>query len=160
MPPTDNTFLDHPLQLLIALALTLILGWPIRMLLDAIARRVEIPRPRAIPAAKWDALIEIPGYLGGSWVGGLERFLFFASVAIGAPELAIAWLAFKVASKWEVWNNLYKMPDSLPRVSKVDYFLARTRWGARTLQRFLVGTAANLAAAIIGIAFFHAITGK
>ena len=147
--------LAYPFHLFLVLFLVLLSGLPIRRLLDAIGERVVIPRPRRIPAEMWDELIEVPRYVGGRWIGLLERFIFFSSILAGAPELVFAWLAFKVASKWEVWNNVYRVPDTLPGSTQFEFFFARTRWGARTFQRFLVGTAANLSAAIIGVALFQ-----
>ena len=147
--------LDYPLHLLFALALTLALAVPIEALLKWIAKAITIPRPARITDQAWSDLTSIPGLRGGRWIGHLERFLFFVSLIAGAPELVVAWLAFKVASKWEAWSNIYKIPEEIPGATKFESLLARTRWGSRTFQRSLVGTAANIAAAFIGLLAFH-----
>ena len=147
--------LDYPLHILLTLTLTIALGWPIEALLHAIGKKIEIPRPNRIPESEWKELTMIPGRPGGRWIGHIERFLFFVSIITGVPELTVAWLAFKVASKWEAWGNVYKIPPKLHRATEFEFFLARTRWGSRTFQRSVVGTGANLAAAFIGVGLFH-----
>ena len=147
--------LDHPIQLLVALLITLAFAWPVEAILRSVANSVEIPRPAKIPEAKWKQLTTIPGPHGGRWIGHVERLLFFLLLIAGVPELGVAWLAFKVASKWEAWNNVYKIPDTLTDATQFEFLLARTRWGSRTLQRSLIGTAANIVAALPGVGFFY-----
>ena len=147
--------LDYPSQLLFALSVTLALGWPVGLILRAIERSIVVPKPARISDDQWNLLTTIPGRVGGSWIGHIERFLFFVSITAALPELAVGWLAFKVASKWEAWGNVYKIPPKLARSTEFEWFLARTRWGSRTFQRSLIGTGANLAAAIIGATLFY-----
>lgn len=152
--PADSP-LHFPLHMLFSLALTLLLGRPIRYLLDSIEARVEIPKPQRIPQEQWQQLIGVRHYLGGRWIGLLERFIFFVSIIMEIPELIFAWLTFKVASKWEVWNNVYKLPSKFPNATELESLVARSRWGARIFQRFVVGTAVNLSASIIGVSIYH-----
>jgi len=83
-----------------------------------------------------------------------KRFFFFFSILF-APTVTIAWLAFKMASKWEAWTNLYRVPDAIRRVDPLDFLRARVAWGSRIYQRFLIGTSANLIASFVGIGLFY-----
>lgn len=151
MAIADVSLLEHPVQLIAGLAIALLLGFPIQALLGWVADAVPIPRPAKVSQERWADLTTIPGRRGGRAIGHLERFLFFAFVVSGTPELIVAWLAFKVASKWEAWSNVYKIPENFPDATKYESLLARTRWGSRTFQRSIIGTAANLGAAILGL---------
>src|SRR6185295_4167047 len=48
---------------------------------------------------------------GGATIGWIERFMFFAAfLTNGGGVIVVAWLAFKVASKWNAWTNLTAVP--------------------------------------------------
>jgi len=59
-------------------------------------------------------------------------------------------MAFKVASKWESWQNVVRVPDTLtePNVSQLELLRARRQWGAILYTRFLCGTLVNV---LIGV---------
>lgn len=80
--------------------------------------------------------------------GLLEQGLFFVAFWSKAPELAAGWLIFKVGSKWEIWTNIIKMPES---PDGVHGFHLRNMFGSWLLQRWLLGTLGNLIAAIVGV---------
>jgi hypothetical protein len=67
---------------------------------------------------------------GGKWLGLLERFFSFAIFWLEAYGSLAAWLTFKVASKWEAWSNVVRVPSDLPDVDKIDYFRARNQLGS------------------------------
>lgn len=81
-------------------------------------------------------------------MGSFERILIFFAVWIQEYEIIAGWFAFKVASKWKVWSNVIKVPESLPEskdnISILSYLKARRAWGARILSRFLIGTITNI----------------
>jgi len=148
--------ITYPLQFLVAIIIVLLLELPIASILDSISHHIEIDPPAGIDPERWTDLIRIPGRHGGRWIGITERLLFFTALWVGAPILVGAWLAFKVASKWESWTNLTRVPPQLKDAkSDLDYFIARTRWSSRTMQRFLVGTGLNLLSAFIGLGVFY-----
>jgi hypothetical protein len=145
----------YPAHFLIAIIIVLLLEVPIAAILDSISHRIQINLPAGIDEKLWKKLVRIPGKRGGLWIGVTERLIFFVALWASAPILVGAWLAFKVASKWEAWTNLSRVPSKLDDAeSDLEYFLARTRWSSRTMQRFLVGTGLNLIAAIIGLGVF------
>jgi len=79
-----------------------------------------------------------PRLAGGDVLGYLECALFFGSLIwAGGVALIAAWLIFKTAAKWKAWELSAKL--TLTEV------LARYRG-------FLVGTAANIVAALAGVA--------
>jgi hypothetical protein len=83
-------------------------------------------------------------------LGLFERLVFFIAFWLGRFEIVGGWLAFKVASKWEVWSNIVAFPKNLKDVDDLDYLIARRRLGAQIFTTFLVGTLANAIAAFIG----------
>jgi hypothetical protein len=111
--------------------------------------KVELIPPDGITKDDWDKVtddkkVEEPG----KWLGTFERILIFFAVWIQKYEIIAGWFAFKVASKWEVWSNIVKVPESLPESkdnkSMLSYLRARRAWGARILSRFLIGTITNI----------------
>jgi len=94
-------------------------------------------------------------------LGLLEQGLFFASFVVGEYILIGAMLAFKLASKWQVWQQIVKVPEKLDYIygfdntldginNELDYFLFRNWWATQTSSRFIIGTFCNLLAAFIG----------
>ena len=78
-----------------------------------------------------------PPTYGGDILGHLECAIFFVSfVWPGAIALAPAWLVFKTAAKWKTWDTT---KDLTPKEIPVMY------------RAFLVGTAANIVAALAGV---------
>jgi len=122
---------------------------PISFVMDRVGERINFPdKPDEMSDDQYNQILEkIPG---GDSMGFFERFVFFIALASGAPSLVVAWLGFKVASKWDAWRNIYQVPDSLDEVSDLDWFLIRRAFGARIYQRFVIGTAANFLAAAVG----------
>jgi len=90
------------------------------------------------------------GDKGARWLGGLERALFFVGFFQGSPELVAGWLLFKVASKWESWQNIVRIPESLEGVDPIEFLRYRHTWGVKVMQSFLVGTLSNILAGIAG----------
>ena len=93
----------------------------------------------------------------GAAIGMVETWLLFSILCYGgdaAGVMVAAYFAFKVASKWEVWSHVYRVPESLKDVEEgpkdLDYLLLRTRWGAYLFSRFVIGTVLNLLIALFG----------
>jgi hypothetical protein len=78
---------------------------------------------------------------GGDIVGYLECMIFFVSFLwVNVIVLAPAWLVLKTAAKWKTWDTLKNInPEEVPVWYRV----------------FLVGTAANVVAALAGVAVAH-----
>jgi len=78
----------------------------------------------------------------GDVVGHLECAIFFLSfVLLQSALLAAGWLAFKTAAKWKTWASI---EEGVP--------LAETQVRYRS---FVIGTAANIVAALIGAGIAH-----
>ena len=125
-------------------------------MVDAVFRvatfKLKLDAPFPIAPATWRALMAPPGPFAGPVQGILDRLIFFAAILLESPEAVAAWLAFKVASKWEVWGNLIQVPQRLEGVQDIDYLAARHSWGSFLLTRFIVGTAVNLLLAFTAVA--------
>lgn len=110
--------------------------------------------PEGVPDELWDAITRSGAETQGTWLGVLERLISAVAGWTHSYELVAGWLAFKVASKWEVWSNVLRLPETLPGVEPIAYLRARRLWSSNLLMRFLIGSLANvllgLAAAYLG----------
>jgi hypothetical protein len=118
--------------------------------------RLEIPIPSISDdletEAKWQRLVG-KGDKSGMWVGRLERLILFGALLLGAKEAASVigvWLAFKLAAKWEAWNHMSHVPDSIKDVDDLRYAYARRIWAAHGYGTLVLGTGANFLAAGVG----------
>lgn len=86
-------------------------------------------------------------------LGHLERVLFFVALWLAQPMIIAGWLAFKVATKWDIWKNIVRVPEQDPVLfgNQLDYLYARHVWGLRLQNTFLIGTIANMLAAFFGL---------
>ncbi|MEJ2191565.1 MAG: hypothetical protein P8Y39_04345 [Nitrospirota bacterium] len=84
---------------------------------------------------------------GGAILGALERIVFFIALTLkeGYPLFIGAWLAFKVATKWEIWGNVIQVPGDGQNLR------LRSLLGARVMMGFLVGTLTNILVAGLGV---------
>jgi hypothetical protein len=83
----------------------------------------------------------------GRWLGWFERIGFFIALCVKMPEAIAMWLTFKLAAKWDAWNSIVKVPDTLREEEEREYLIFRRRWGEHRLMTFLIGTLANIVAA-------------
>jgi uncharacterized membrane protein len=81
----------------------------------------------------------------------LERLLYFGAFWNKEPLIITAWLAFKLASKWNVWTNVIAVPGKINQIDPLDYLIARRKWGSHLLLTFLIGTLSNLILAYVGV---------
>lgn len=87
-----------------------------------------------------------------SVLGFLERIIFFAAFFSNAGLVAAGWLAFKVASKWQVWEHIIQLPKEFPCEDPLERLRVRTEWGSLLLSRFLMGTLYNVFCGLAGAA--------
>ena len=137
-------------QIVLGLLVTILLGFCVGPLLKYVRKSVAstVP-PNEATKVNWVALTR--GNKGGWILGILERFLFFGAFWVDAPAITIAWLAFKVASKWNAWSNVISVPNTLPNIDELEYLVARRRWGSQLLTTFLVGTLSNIIIGLLGV---------
>lgn len=123
-------------------------------LLNRFRESIEIlPPPKGISDAEWtETTTTSKNRTGPTWVGRLERALFYLAFWMKSPELAGGWLIFKAAAKWEVWGNIIKVPEKLEGSNGLDYLGARHRWATRVLQTWLVSTMANALSGLLAAA--------
>lgn len=138
-------------KFVVGLLVTILLGTTVPVL---VGRTIPQPRkPTGFKGDDWNAIFE--HYDAGGSIGFLERFLSLVVFWLPEPNVLIAWLAFKVAAKWESWKNIVQVPKDIKGYSPLASFRVRKTLGSWLLTRFLVGTLANI---LIGAA--GAYTGK
>lgn len=137
------------LQILVGLVVTFLLGCGVKPLLERAKKDAHLTPPSESLKDKWAELTR--GNEAGGIIGILERLFFFGAFWANAPSAIGAWLAFKVASKWQVWSTVVALPDSLTGAKQLDYVIARRRWSSHLLVTFLVGTLANVLIGFLGV---------
>jgi hypothetical protein len=85
-------------------------------------------------------------------LGWLERTFFFAAIWLEQPLGIGAWLAFKVATKWNAWTMLGKIPDDLGGHTDAERTRSRAEWAAYLNNRLLIGTLYNILCGVAGAA--------
>ena len=136
-------------QVLIGLITIFVLGLGVGRLLKSVQKKIPLTPPNEETKQKWGELTA--GNEGGRILGNLERLLFFGAFWIDAPSVVAAWLAFKVASKWNAWTNIISVPKTLSGTNELEYLVARRRWGSQLLITFLVGTLSNVIIGFLGV---------
>jgi hypothetical protein len=88
----------------------------------------------------------------GHWVGWVERPIFFAGLWLpGSWPIFSSWLVFKLALHWQS-ANFGALPEEPPGAEKTAYIVAKRNMGSRHAAKAIVGTGANIVAALIGVA--------
>lgn len=144
MDRTDATIPGVIIGVTIALALGPLISW----LVDSSTKDITLPPPEGVTNDEWQKVIKIPSK-SAIRLGVLERLLSLGAFWINAPEALVGWLAFKLGSKWEIWHNIVRIPESLEQTSSLSYFRARRAWGTWLLMRFLMGTLGSLLAGFL-----------
>jgi hypothetical protein len=155
----------------VGLAFTLLVGLLVKPLLAGMRRSFKMKRFSKNPEIRrrWKQLTKHPDP-SGDWVGWVERIYFFFAIGFGSWEALGIWLVFKVASKWEAWNQMGFVPDNPngysdetnaipsagsppqpPAVTPLEWARARRIWAAMGYGTFVVGTAVNLFVAVLGV---------
>lgn len=86
-----------------------------------------------------------------STLGTLEIIFYYIAINFDQFPLMIAWLSFKVASKWNTWSTIAKIPDHLQDINGFDYLEAKNLVATITLQRWLLGNILNIVGAFASI---------
>ena len=106
------------------------------------------PKERADLKELWENLNPQTAGHDGKWIGWLEQVIGVIAALSGHYEFIGGYLVFKVASKWEVYSNIVKIPDQLADVEPKDFFFLRKRLAGLLYSRFVLGTSTNI---IIGV---------
>ena len=125
----------------------IVLGLFAGKILDCVKIHRSLDEKKPIPV--WTEMLgvtEIKGWL----LGMLEITFFFLCILIGQPLAIGAWFAFKLGSKWQVWNHIVKIPEELGSDDPIENLRFRLAWSAGIFQRFLIGTLYNVICAAFG----------
>lgn len=137
--------------------LAFLAGFLVQWALDWMTNKYE--RPTDVLEEGWNKLVSNVdsltkgGKIAGWLIGTFERIYYVAAIWQGAIALIPAWMAVKVATKWQVWSGLLdvlkiKSEDVTRRHEATRYI----RW--RVSQRFLLGNLLN--AILAGVIYFVA----
>lgn len=131
---------------IVAIAISYFIGPLVGRLLDKATEKIDLIAPSGVSKEDWESFVRPEGREGaGEWLGKLERILAFFSFYCGAYAVIAGWFALKVASKWQVWATIIKMPQTLGEAAdNISYLRARQRWGSWLHMRFLIGTVVNV----------------
>jgi len=142
--------LEQLIYLVMGFLPVLYLATPIAEILRELPNSTIKP-PNGVNKTQWKALLSTEESVNGSkLLGKYERILFYIVLHTRRYEILAGWMAFKLASKWEVWGNIIRVPETLGRAGSLDYLIARKRWGVRTYQRFTIGMLLDFFAANVG----------
>jgi hypothetical protein len=138
-------------QALIGLGVTIALGFGVSCLVRRVGDSIgPLPPPSTETATQWATLVAQK--TGGSWIGHVERPIFFASLWIpGAWPILSSWLVFKLGFYWQS-ANFTKFPDTSPDAREAEYLAAKRQLGTHHVATALVGTGANIVVALVGVA--------
>lgn len=150
-PSSSLAIINQVFEVGVGLVTVLVLAPTVTSLVRWVDNQAALTPPAGVDPTRWRNAIQLSGHanIPNRWLGRLEAILFFISFWLGAYVLAGGWLAFKVASKWETWQSIMKVPEHLPSIDELDFFAARNQWGSNLLQRWLIGTLANI---LVGMA--------
>jgi hypothetical protein len=134
----------------LGIAVTYFLGTRVNSLLPDLERVLDY-LPAEADAERFRQLVLKATPHEGETLGILERLLFFATFWVGGYGfvLAGAWLAFKVASKWESWQHIDK--ETLIPNDPLAETTFRHAWFTHLLMRFQIGSIANILCAVAGM---------
>ncbi len=138
---------NEPLYQIMAFLISMIFcyapsNWIIRRVLSLVEDPEDIPVPNNHQA--WKDALSIPNKESAKWLGFFERLLTLMAFSINGLTILVGWFAFKVATKWDVWQNLIQLPESIDGIDDLEYLGIRRRWASNVYMRFLLGTLVNL----------------
>src|SRR5450759_5009275 len=122
----------------LGLVATLLLGFGVKRAIGTV--KVEVPSPNGVDPKEWNSAMQPMGVETGMWLlGVLEQIIYFISLWVGAYLVIGGWLAFKLASKWQVWQHIVKFPiDKVPSIKPLEIFRVSNALGSRLLSKFLI----------------------
>jgi hypothetical protein len=115
----------------------------------------RFPAPNGIDQAKWENAFGSPDWVlqNNRILGYIEVVAYFLVLAFfpRKAELIAGWLAFKVASKWQTWSTILKVPEEIEGAEFLDYFGAKNVIASHTLQRWFLGNLLNVLAGALAV---------
>jgi hypothetical protein len=142
-------------QIIIGLAVAVVLSLGVGTLVRLVGNSLPLPSPSKDRAEQWKRLAD--QQTGGKWIGRFEVTMFFAACWFQAWLLITGWLVFKLGFYWQS-TNFAAFPAEPPDADQMDYMIAKRYLGTHHVATALIGTAANIVAALIGYAIAKSIT--
>ena len=142
---------DTAWRVIVGLGVTIGLGFVVGPLVKLVGDSIELPPPSkdAAIVESWKQLVSQT--TGGRWIGLLERPIFFAACWFQAWLLITGWLVFKLAFYWQ-GANFTAFPRTPPDAEQLRWVATKRQLGTHHVATALVGTAANIVVAMIGVA--------
>ena len=142
-------------QFFVGLFLTWLFAILVNNHMAKLTKSIDFSVPKGINAEDWKNAFTIseerrkPNIV----IGFLEATFFFVSFYSNMFALIGGWLTFKLASKWQTWNAIVKIPEKLDdkSVDQIQYIGAKNQIAWFTLQRWLLGTLGNIVAGLFGV---------
>lgn len=138
--------MDQVVAAVVGAFVTVGLGTCVTLLLKCLVKAPE--KPPSVTDDQWTAITKRSG--AGEWIGFFERLLFFSAFSFDQLQIIAAWLAFKLAAKWEAWKNIVQVPPSIDEIKPLAWYHVRRVLGSWLLSRFLLGTLMNIIVGGIG----------
>ena len=135
----------------IGLTITVFLGLGVGCLVRRVGAAIPIPPPNEEPqmVSLWTKLTT--QNTGGSFIGHVERPIFFAACWLNVWLLLSSWLVFKLAFYWQ-GANFAAFPPTLPKpMEEMAWVVAKRQMGTHHVATALVGTGANIVVALVGV---------
>ena len=150
MKTFDNMSLIQWAFFVVGLITASMLGFFVELIVKRTKSSISISPPTGMDKNTWEAITDTKTESSSKLLGLLERIFIFVSLWIEVPQLIFAWLAFKLASKWQTWATIVKVPENIDKlIDPIDFFRVRHHWGTRVLQVWLIGTLANVLAGFL-----------
>lgn len=143
------------IQIGVSVLIIILMGFGVRPLIHRSTKKSLPSPPKSVQGDSWNEIIGRGS--GVSLLGHLERFFYLSAFWMEAPILIAGWLAFKVASGWQNWSMIVKLPEELKGVDEIEYLRARSQLGSWIFHRFLIGTLANILISLIAVSFAKAL---
>jgi len=129
--------------------IAVILAYLVGEFMAYIVRRYEkFSAPNGVEQEEWSSIFKSPdGSLPlNRIIGYAETISYFLVFSLEKPELIGGWLAFKVASKWQAWSTIIRLPEKIGETKVLSYIEAKNKIASHTLQRWFLGNILNILA--------------
>lgn len=133
---------------------TIFLAWIVALFMKWVVKKNEKLRsPEGVDDEKWQSAFQLSKeqMKPTKILGFFEAIIIFISLYIGKPEVIAGWLTFKLASKWQTWNAIMRLPEKIDGIDDIEYIGAKNQIASATLQRWLIGTLGNILAGFFGL---------
>lgn len=153
----DTKQIFHIPNFIFGLFITLLGALLVGEYIKRVIRSQDLIPPKGIDEKTWRNAFNIPEKSRRSLyvLGFFDSIFFYIAFGLDRPELIAGWLTFKLASKWQTWSTIIKLPEMIDGINtldeKIEYVGAKNKMGTYTLHRWLIGTMGNILSGFIGM---------